>query len=126
MVGHEVCYRHRQMTRARVLRRMLATLAGLCLVGCLSPTLPLPPPSRPDVSSPDADGMVHIQGIAAPRSEVIAWNHANDKLAGDVTGDDSSYDFFIPGQSGDLIELWYTQGTDESTSITFKVPAATP
>jgi hypothetical protein len=70
--------------------------------------------------------MVRLQGVAAPRSEVIAWNHQNDLLAGQVTGADSFYDFKIAGASGDVIELWYMQGTEESTSVSVKVPAATP
>jgi hypothetical protein len=99
-------------------------LAGLALGSCLSPTLPLPPPSRPDVSSPDESGFVRLQGVAAPQAEVIAWNHNNDLIAGQVTGDDSRYDFVIAGESGDFIELWYVQGTDESESIRITVPDA--
>jgi hypothetical protein len=99
-------------------------LAGLCLAGCLSPTLPLPPPAKPDVSSPDENGLARIQGIASPKVEVFAWNHANDQIAGQVTGDDSRYDFRIPASVGDRIEVWYARGTDESTSVTVIVPAA--
>jgi hypothetical protein len=108
----------------RVMRRLLLLTAGLCLVSCLSPTLPLPPPDRPDVSSPDADGFVRLQGVAAPQAEVIAWNHNNDLIAGQVTGDDSRYDFRIQGEANDFIELWYVQGSEESQSIRIVVPAA--
>ena len=112
------------MARARRLRRLLLTLAGLCLVGCLSPTLPLPPPSRPDVGAPDEGGFSRLQGLAAPQAEVIAWNHNNDLIAGQVTGDDSRYDFLIRAESGDTIELWYIQGTEESQTVRVRVPAA--
>ncbi len=107
----------------RVLRRLLLTVAGLCLLSCLSPTLPLPPPDRPDVSAPDASGLVRLQGVAAPQAEVIAWNHANNVIAGQVTTDSSHYDFTIQGKTNDVIELWYTQGTEESQSIVVVVPA---
>jgi hypothetical protein len=113
------------MNRVRVLRRLGLTLAGLCLAGCLSPTLPLPPPSRPDVSAPDESGYARLQGIAAPHSEVIAWNRQNDLIAGQVTRDDSRYDFLIRAESGDLLEVWYVQGNDESASVSVTVPAAT-
>lgn len=106
----------------RASRRLLPLLASLVLGSCLSPTLPLPPPSRPDVSSPSESGYVRLQGKAAPRSEVLAWNHANDIIAGQVTGDDSRYDFEIKAKSGDRLELWYIQGTDESSSISVTVP----
>lgn len=107
----------------RVLRRLLLLVAGLCLVSCLSPTLPLPPPDRPDVTAPDSAGLVRLQGVAAPKSEVIAWNHANNVIAGQVTTENSHYDFTIQAKTDDLIELWYTQGTDESQSISVVVPS---
>ena len=77
----------------RLTRRLLPLLAGLCLASCLSPTLPLPPPDRPDMSAPDENGLVRIQGIAAPKAEV-----------------------------NDFIELWYMQGSDESQTIRLTVP----
>lgn len=107
-----------------VMRRLFLLTAGLCLLSCLSPTLPLPPPDRPDVSSPDSDGFVRLQGVAAPQAEVIAWNHNNDLIAGQVTGDDSRYDFSIKGEVNDFIELWYVKGSEESQSIRVVVPAA--
>jgi len=107
----------------RVMRRLLLLAAGVCLVSCLSPTLPLPPPDRPDLSAPDASGLVRLQGVAAPQAEVIAWNHNTDLIAGQVTGDDSRYDFTMKAQANDLIELWYVQGSDESQSIRIVVPS---
>ena len=107
----------------RVMRRLLLLAAGVCLVSCLSPTLPLPPPDRPDLSAPDASGLVRLQGVAAPQAEVIAWNHNTDLIAGQVTGDDSRYDFTMKAQANDLIELWYVQGSEESQSIRIVVPS---
>lgn len=107
----------------RPLRRLLLGLAGLCVASCLSPTLPLPPPSKPDVSSPDENGYARLQGVAAPRSEVIAWNHNSDLIAGQVTGESSLYDFQIKAEVSDVIELWYIQGSDESSSVKVVVPA---
>lgn len=109
---------------ARVLRRFVLSLAGLCLAACLSPTLPLPPPAKPDVGAPDENGLARLQGLAAPKVEVLAWNRRNDLIAGQVTGDDARYDFSIPAQAGDVIELWYIQGKEQSQSTTVEVPAA--
>jgi len=108
------------------MRRLLLVTAGLCLAACLSPTLPLPPPDRPDVSAADTEGYVRLQGVAAPQAEVIAWNHNNDLLAGQVTGDDSRYDFVIKAEPSDFIELWYIQGSEESQSIRVIVPEPAP
>jgi hypothetical protein len=110
----------------RVARRLLLLVAALCLASCLSPTLPLPPPDRPDVSASDENGLVRLQGVAAPKSEVIAWNHASDLIAGQVTGDDSRYDFTIKAQANDYIELWYVQGDQESQTVRFNVPSPPP
>ena len=107
-------------------RYLLLAASTLALASCLSPTLPLPPPDRPDVSAPDASGMVRIQGTAVPKAEVIAWNHANNVIAGQVTGDSAVYDFTIQGQTNDVIELWYHKGNDQSQSVSFKVPDAKP
>jgi len=107
-------------------RRLLLVAAAWVVASCLSPTLPLPPPDRPDVSAPDSSGLVRIQGIAAPRAEVIAWNHRNDVIAGQVTGSSPRYDFTMQAQANDVIELWYTQGTTESPSVTVTVPEKTP
>ncbi len=121
LVRHVVCYS--LLTMLRVMRWLLLLVAGICLVSCLSPTLPLPPPDRPDVSAPDMGGLVRLQGVAAPQSEVIAWNHANNVIAGQVTTDSSRYDFTIQGKAKDVIELWYVQGTEESQSIVVVVPS---
>jgi len=110
----------------RVTRRLLLLVAGLCLASCLSPTLPLPPPDRPGVTAPDENGLVRMQGVAVPKAEVIAWNRQTDLLAGQVTGDDSRYDFTIRGQVGDNIELWYIQGDQESQTVSVVVPSAAP
>lgn len=118
--GHVVCYIVAAMIR--VLRRLLLLSAGLAAVSCLSPTLPLPPPDRPDLSAPDSNGLVRVQGTAAPQSEVVAWNHANDVIAGQVTHDSARYDFTIQANVGDSIELWYIQGDQESQSVRVSVP----
>lgn len=107
---------------ARLLRRCLMLGVGLLVAGCLSPTLPLPPPDRPDVSAPDAGGLVRLQGVAVPQAEVIALNHDNDAIAGQITGDDARYDFTIKANAGDFIELFYIQGSDESPSVRVTVP----
>jgi len=106
----------------RVMRRCLLLIVALFVTSCLSPTLPLPPPDRPDVSVVDS-GTVRLQGLAAPRTEVIAWNRSNDLIAGQVTGDDARYDFTIQGAAGDSIDLWYLQGGEESPTVRVTVPA---
>lgn len=108
---------------SRLLRRLVLGAAGLCLAACLSPTLPLPPPAEPAVSAPDGSGFARVQGVAKARAEVIAWNHNNDLIAGQVTGDSPFYDFQIQAEVGDVLEVWYIHGTEESASVKVVVPA---
>lgn len=114
----------RQMIR--VGRRLMLWVAGLCLAGCLSPTLPLPPPGAPEISAPDADGMVRVEGIAATYSEVIAWNRNTDVIAGQVTRESPSYSILMAAEVDDTIEVWYIKGDEESPSVKVRVRAETP
>lgn len=107
-------------------RRQLLFVAGLCLVGCLSPTLPLPPPATPSVSAPDESGMVHIEGVAVPQAEVIAWNRRTDVIAGQVTRESPSYSILMAAEVDDTIEVWYIKGDEESPSVKVRVRAETP
>jgi hypothetical protein len=99
---------------------------ALLAAGCLSPTLPLPPPSEPSVSSTETLGLVRLTGSVAPESEVIALNHDNDLISGQYTAS-GSYDFTIQAQDRDWLSLWYVKDTVESPATDFIVkltPAA--
>ncbi|HEX3774898.1 MAG TPA: hypothetical protein VHV51_10570, partial [Polyangiaceae bacterium] len=102
--------------------------AAVCLVGglvqsCLSPTLPLPPPSDPTVSGPDAQGNVRITGYVLPDSEVFVLNHRNNAIAGQLTND-GSYDFTIQAAQNDAMTIWYVQETVQSPTTDFVVTKA--
>jgi hypothetical protein len=101
--------------------------AALFAVGCLSPTLPLPPPSDPMVSATETEGLVRVQGSVAPQSEVFALNRNTNLIAGQHT-ESGLYDFTIAAQEGDSLSLWYVHDTVESTSADFlvKLPAPAP
>ncbi len=92
--------------------------AALALVGCLSPTLPLPPPS-PDVSGPNSQGEIEISGYADYAGiEVYAVNLHNGAIGGQLSGDDRHYDFFLTAQAGDQVEVYYVVGNDRSQPFT--------
>jgi hypothetical protein len=105
----------------------LALLGGALAGGCLSPTLPLPPPSKPDVSAPDANGNVRVQGWVPGRSEAIARNERTDLLYGQLTDNSGQYDFLMPAQSCDWITLYYISGTELSAPAnSARVPSPVP
>lgn len=112
--------------RAAPRRRLLASLvvAGAWLAsGCLSPTLPLPPPSRPELSSPNSDGQSLIRGRAQPHSRVFAENLSADAIAGRRTDETGRYEFLIKAKAGDVILFWYTTGTEQSQGLYLEVPS---
>lgn len=98
-----------------------AMVSGL-LVGCLAPTLPLPPPSRPEVTTPDAAGMIHIRGTVRPKAEVLAKNLRTLKIVGEETDESGAYDLIMEAEIDDRLIIWYTDGGDESDLTEVTVP----
>ena len=99
----------------------LAALSA-SFVGCLSPTLPLPPPSRPTIFSPDDEGNIRITGIAQSRAAVFAHNLRTDQIVGEVTGDSGAYDLTMAAEVGDRISVWQSVDTKESAATEVLVP----
>jgi hypothetical protein len=93
--------------------------------GCLSPTLPLPPPSDPTVSSV-SEGVVRLTGTVESESEVFALDRNSNVIAGQYTHT-GNYDFTLAAQDRDEISLWYVHGTVESppNELVLKVPPPT-
>jgi hypothetical protein len=113
-------------TRRRWLVGAVICLAGALAQSCLSPTLPLPPPSNPTVSGPDAEGNVRITGNVLPDSEVFVLDHASNAIAGQLT-ESGAYDFKIQAALNDAMSLWYVQETVQSPTTDFVVkPTTTP
>ncbi|HTA94115.1 MAG TPA: hypothetical protein VK745_31265 [Polyangiaceae bacterium] len=107
-------------------RRRWLVGAALCLAGCLSPTLPLPPPSDPTVSGADADGNVRLTGNVPPESEVFALNHTTNVIGGQLTPS-GAYDFTIQAKQYDDLSVWYVKDTEQSPPtdvIVSKAPGA--
>ena len=107
---------------ARHSRRHFIAAIGLFAAGCLSPTLPLPPPSQPDVEGPDEQGQVTLDGYAQPNAVVLCENQQTGELRGVHLSNDSHYRFQIGAKVGDTMKLWYELGSDASPAILFKVP----
>jgi hypothetical protein len=110
--------------RFRVARRAL--LAALLVVGCYSPTLPLPPPVKPDVSV-TSTGDYRLKGGVLPNAQVFALDSRTLLIDGQEADATGLYDFVLHrAQAGDSITLWYEAGTDLSPPMVFELPAAAP
>jgi hypothetical protein len=103
-------------TRRRWSRR-LACLAVLLVGGCLSPTLPLPPPNRPEVEQL-SQALVQVRGrVPEPAAPVLALNTNSGRYAGDTADDRGEFEFEIAARRGDVLELWYEARGRRSASV---------
>jgi hypothetical protein len=116
----------RLASRQRWLRGLAAGALLLVPLACLSPTLPLPPPSRPDISPPDASGLTTIVGRVPGGTTALAQNLETGRLVGQVTGTSGDYDLRLEAAIGDPVVVWYRDGLDDSATVELTVPAETP
>lgn len=112
----------RTAPRPSRLRTVGAALLLALPLGCLSPTLPLPPPNRPDVSPPDASGITTIIGRVPEGTTALAQNLNNGRLVGQVTAD-GAYELKLPAAIGDQVAIWYRDGLLDSGATQVTVPA---
>ena len=112
---------------SHALGRRAVIALGLALLvpsACLSPTLPLPPPDRPDtIEGPDTDGNVRLSGTVPPNGVVYALNSATDIGAFQRTREDGHYDFLLAAVAGDEILLSYSLDRENSQTLRFAIPA---
>lgn len=105
---------------SRPSRRLV--LSGLLAAACYSPTLPLPPPVRPDISETETG--FRISGAVLPDAQVFALNERNRLIDGQEVGADGAYSFELTlAEHGDLVQLWYLVGTELSPTTVFQLPA---
>jgi hypothetical protein len=104
-------------------------LGALCAiaVGCLSPTLPLPPPAQPDVAGPNEQGLVTLSGtVEQPEATVLALNRSTAHIDGTLADTQGRYSFQMAAQPGDPVELWWEFGNEVSDSRPFRIPYPAP
>jgi hypothetical protein len=109
-------------------RWFVAAFAALAIVstldGCLSPTLPLPPPENPAVSKVDDEGFVTLTGAPASVEAgalVYGFNVRVEKGQIVRATDWGSFTLRLPAAVGDQITVWQEVGTEQSASILVKV-----
>lgn len=106
---------------ARFRRRVLPTLL-VVVAGCLSPTLPLPPPADPEIEVV-SQGLVELSGeVPEPSVPVIAQNVRTEVFAGEMADERGAYRFQIAAEPGDPMRLWYTHSLDKSEEAKFSIP----
>jgi hypothetical protein len=108
------------VTAMRLSRRVLLCWGalGMLAAGCLSPTLPLPPPSPPDVAK-IGEGQYELRGSIPVRGAVIVVDTRTGVIGGrtDVT----VYDFVMSARPDDAMLVWYEAGGDTSEAVPFRI-----
>ncbi len=103
--------------------KRLQAILGLCtsLIGCLSPTLPLPPPEQPDaIALSGKDGVWEIRGGNTPGAVVLVKNLNTGVIAGAEDKDaDGRYFLRIEGTLCDGAQVSEIVGTDTSGATFF-------
>jgi len=117
---------HASVLERMVFSRRLALLVAVLGIAsgpsCLSPTLPLPPPSKPDkISGPDPQGYVTLEGSVLPNTTVFVENSVTKMGAFQGVGGDGRYLLSLRAELGTELWLWYARGTEESPVTVFNV-----
>ena len=114
-------------TALRTLLRLVTALAlaialGAAAVGCAAPPQPLPPPPAL-VSTPHADGVVTVEGVARGGAIVMAFNEERRQGVIGEAGDDGMYTLRVEASIGETITVWQMVGSDTSQLLSRTVPS---
>ena len=109
----------------RLSRRTLLAWAGLGVVvpSCISPTLPLPPPSVPDARQV-GDGQYRLRGAIPVVGTVMFQNLRTGVVNGQ--GPLLDYDLIVEAIPSDTMVLWYETAGDISSGVPFRVDRLDP
>ena len=108
-------------------RALLSLLAGAfvaLVVGCLSPTLPLPPPGEPtSIQQGSAAGLWEIGGDCNPGAMVLIRNERTGLIAGvgDPTTNSGRYVIEISAEECDPATVFEIVDDDMTASTSFLV-----
>lgn len=109
--------------------RSLLVAALLAVGACTAPTLPLPPPTQPDVSASTEVGKVHLssKGGVQPNAIVVVFNRnpdvARDKRVGGAQADpEGSWEADVWASPGDYLDVSQEFGSTRSSVTTIRVP----
>jgi len=102
-----------------------AAFVLLLVLGCTSPTLPLPPPAVPTVTASAEPNrfVLRSERGALPNALVLAVNRdealpRGQRVTGTLADEVGSYELVVVGSVGDVIDLSQETGSTGSSAIT--------
>lgn len=109
-------------------RRWFVAVSAI-LLACTSPTLPLPPPALPTISTGESVQSYHLKSEhgSIANALVIAVNRdatlkPEDRVAGTIADANGSWEMDVVGKPGDVLDLSQESGSDRSPSIDVTLP----
>jgi hypothetical protein len=111
-------------------RRVLPASVLFALLGCISPTLPLPPPGRPTLeAASDVDHITLVAGDgSAEANAIIVIVNSNTALPSDLSVSGSRADAagawraVVFAHTGDVLDITQEFGTTRSPPTIVQVP----
>src|SRR5262249_40147004 len=96
------------------------------LAGCLSPTLPLPPPAKPDIEQVGT-GEYRFTGTVPTAGFVYILNKRTESGGLDITTESNkAYDITLSAAPNDPMQIWYQAGDAVSDIQPFETPEGLP
>jgi len=112
------------------LQTLFGAALALSLSSCTTPTLPLPPPTEPSITTSTIPGKVHFHGQQSVHANalVIAFNEnpavpRADRVTGTQADDTGTWDMDVTASPKDVIEITQETGDTRSPSIDVTVPS---
>lgn len=110
-----------------MLALVLVLVAALAFA-CTSPTLPLPPPVAPLVSTGTTPDTVHLASVegADPNALIVIVNRnealpRNKRVTGTIADERGSWDVTVVATVGDVLDISQESGSTRSASTTVTV-----
>ncbi len=102
---------------------------AVLVMGCYSPTLPLPPPSDPSETNGGAPNLVKLHGAAnsaEPSAIILIINtdttfNDQQRATATIVNTDGSWDALVFAVKNDVLNISQQVGNDDSPSISFTV-----
>lgn len=110
------------------MRRLILALSVFCALACTSPTLPLPPPVAPSITSgaePNTFRLSSERG-AQPNALIIVVNRneslsREDRVNGTIADENGTWEVTVEGAVGDFVDIAQESDSARSASTTVQL-----
>jgi hypothetical protein len=114
------------MSRRWIARALVVMMAA---AACTSPTIPLPPPALPSITSNAQSATFHLSSDrgALPNALVLSISrntalNPEDRVRGTFADTQGSWALDVLGISGDVLDVSQESGSESSSSVSVTLP----